>query len=184
MYNIGRHFTNQKKGGLIMKKTIIGMVVLACAVFFLSGCAGSSNDEAVADELSEKIIEDATGSKVDISNNGNDVTITSEDGNAQAQVGENLGWPSDKVGDLPELTGNIVYIGTGDDGGTMISLENVKQADAEAYLQKILDLGYTGTNMSDDTEVFFMGKKDGKDQATFQYSFESGEATIMFLAVE
>ncbi len=165
-----------------MKKTIIGVVVLFCAVFFLSGCAGNSTDEAVANELSEKIVEDATGGKVDVSNNGNNVTITSEDG--QAQAGENLSWPTDKVGDLPELTGNIVYVGTGDDGGTAISIENVKKADAEAYLQEILGLGYTGTNMTDDSEIFFMGQKDGKDQATFQYTFESSEATIIFLAVE
>lgn len=163
-----------------MKKVIVTFVFLICAVFLFAGCGEKSMEEKVAEAISEEI----TDVEMDITDDDGNVIIETENGSVELESGENLQWPEGKTGDLPELAGNIVFVSVDDNGGATISLENVEKSDAESYFEQIIALGYIGTNMTDETEVFFSGRIDEKNEVTFNYNFETKEALIIFLDVE
>ena len=105
--------------------SIIGIVFISILVI---GCGKSASEKAA-----EKIIEEQTGSDVDIE--GEKVTIKTEEGDKI--VYGSTSWPESELGKrLPSLKGEIVslvesaeYIG--------IALENISQTDIDAYINKL-----------------------------------------------
>ena len=111
-----------------MKKAI-AIIMALIIMLALSGCF--SPQKAI-----ENVIKSQTGVDVDISNDGETVTISGKDGDDD--VSYTIGgqkWPSDKMGDLPELKCTVLStVSTGD--GSVVVFEGVSRDDAKAYIQK------------------------------------------------
>ena len=71
-----------------MKKMIAILVIVLIFGVFVSGCRKS-----VGDRIAEGIAEDMTGADVDISGDGENVTI--ETGEGTFSAGENVEWPGE-----------------------------------------------------------------------------------------
>lgn len=157
-----------------MKKNIAITLAVLLVAFTLCACAASSEKAA------EKMIENITGQKVDIEDGGDSITIKGNDGESMTvTTGGDQAWPTDKLGDLPELKGKIISVIEA--GGTChVSLEDVSEADIKAYIQELKDMGYAdGSEYSDeDGMIVFSGTKDDH-QATVSYYPEGGSGAGM-----
>lgn len=94
---------------------------LLLLVIFLGGCG--LNSSKISEKAAEKVIENQTGSKVDLSNNGETMTVKSSDGSLTFGAKE---IPSDFPSDVPVYPGskpNGSYVATGKDNGLLVGLE-------------------------------------------------------------
>lgn len=148
------------------KAFIIFIIVL---VVFPTGCK-----KKMEEKIAEKIIEDATGSKVDISKNT--TTIKTEQG--ETKVGGNLKWPKDKMGNLPELKANITmvmedYDKERDINLGMIYFDSLKKDDAEKYMEAIKKLNYEEVFSTSSGDGFmYSGKDEDGSEVVFSYTFD------------
>ena len=118
-----------------MKRKLLMIFILLIAVSTLmTGCK-----KKLEEKIAEKIIEDATGGNVDISKDT--TTIKTEQG--ETKVGENLKWPKDIMGNLPELKANITMV-VEDKESTigMIYFDDLEVKNAENYLEAIIKLNH------------------------------------------
>lgn len=114
-------------------------------------------------KIAEKVIEDATGGKVDI--HKDTATIKTEHG--ETKVGENQKWPKDKMGDLPELKTNITmviedYDKEKDINLGMVYFSDLKKNDAEKYVEAIKNLKYESVLESSSGDGFMYSGKNEK----------------------
>ncbi|NLP43927.1 MAG: hypothetical protein GX351_04820 [Peptococcaceae bacterium] len=156
-----------------MKKAFTLCLILLC-LFTLVGCKSPS--EMAAEKITEKVLEDMTGGKVNV--DGEKITIETEDG-SELSLGGNE-WPKDKLGkDIPKLDGEVTYVANSD-VLCMIIVEGVKTAEFEKYLEKVKDAGYTQNEVSysDSSSMTYMATND--DDIAFQltYLIESEEVSI------
>ncbi|AGA67765.1 hypothetical protein Desdi_0211 [Desulfitobacterium dichloroeliminans LMG P-21439] len=157
-----------------MKKTLIFCFALFL-VFTLTGCKSPS--EAAAEKVSEKILEGATGGKVDL--DGEKATIKTEDGSVVSFGGNE--WPSDKLGeDIPKLNGKVTYVANSD-AMCMIIIEGVKAGEFEKYVEKVKDAGFNQNEMnySDNSTKTYMASnaKDIAFQLTYMVDTEEVSIT-------
>lgn len=156
-----------------MKRMIITLTAFAFIALALCACASPQ-------KMAQDIIKQQTGQNVEINNDGSTVTVKGENGeSAKYSVGNDLKWPADKLQGLPELKGSVKgVIETG--GGYYVTIDNVNQADARAYIQKLKDMGYgDGTELNDgeNHSLMFTGAK-GEAEVFFQCDTESGTVTL------
>jgi len=145
--------------------------VLGLALVTLVGCSQKP-----------KII-DADGTRVETQ--GNTVTVTSEDGEATINAGGGLSRPKDKMGDLPELRGNIIYV-IDTPQGVSVTFDEISKSDYDAYVAQIKAQGFESVfDMAMGDTIMFMGQKDqftvsvqlhldgsGKGACVIVYGFE------------
>jgi len=156
-----------------MKKIFTLCLILFC-IFTLAGCKSPS--EAAAEKFTEKIIEEATGSKVDV--DGDKVTIKTEDG-AEVSLGGNE-WPVDMLGkDIPKLDGKVTYVANSD-VMCMIIVEGVKASEFEDYLKKVKSAGYSQneTNFADSSNKTYIATNAEEIVFQLTYLIESQEVSI------
>ena len=104
------------------------------------------------------VYRDAAGNKVE--RQGDTVTVKTEDGNATIKTGGGQSWPKDKMGDLPELKGNILGV-VDTPQGTSVNFTEVSKADFDAYIVKVKAQGFEAVQeMEMEGMSMFMGQKD------------------------
>ena len=158
-----------------MKKTIAIMLALLIAATALCACSPT--------KLLEKAIKKETGQDIKIDKDGDTVTLQDKDGESvMISSGDDIKWPADKMGRLPELKGNITSA-LATDKGCVVLLDNVNKADAEAYIQKLKDMNLTEvTEMTTDLLLGYSGTIDNGQIAFTYYNSdeETGSASISY----
>ena len=156
-----------------MMKKILLVAVSVLLIVSLTGCA-----QAIGQKLAEKAIENATGNKVDISNNGDKVTIQGKDGQS-VTVGDTK-WPSSDLGKaVPQpAAGKVAGVVESNDG-VMISMENFAKADYDTYLDQIKNTYSTDpTNFSSDDSASYSAK-NGDGTISVGLVFSASDKTLL-----
>lgn len=140
------------------RKTYITFILLIVIVAtLLTGCK-----KTLEEKVTEKILESTSGADVDI--NKDTTTIKTDDGTTQ--MGTNIQWPKDKLGNLKELKANIIMLSEDKEKTlTYILFDGLKKDDADKYLESIKELGYEAIfeNTSADGFIYNGRDKDGFD---------------------
>ncbi len=156
-----------------MKRKLLMIFILLIAVSTLmTGCK-----KKLEEKIAEKIIEDATGGNVDISKDT--TTIKTEQG--ETKVGENLKWPKDIMGNLPELKANITMV-VEDKESTigMIYFDDLEVKNAEKYLEAIIKLNYESVFETTNDEGFmYSGKNEEGAEVVFSY-YNEGTGSLSY----
>ncbi len=154
-----------------MKRSAIIALIVIIAVFAV-GCKKS-----IEEKITENIIEEAVDGEVDL--DGDTSTIKTEEGSTQ--IGENLKWPKDKMGKLPELKANISMVM--DDANSqfvMVTFEDLNGKDATKYIEAIKALGYVATYETTTSDlVSFSGNHEDGTMVTLMYS-NAGDGSISY----
>ncbi len=163
-----------------MKSKIIIIFILLTAVFstLITGCQKKAEEK-----IAEKLIEDATGAKVDIS--GDTTTIKTEKG--ETKIGENQKWPKGKMGDLPELKANITmvvedYDKEKDINMAMVYFDGLKKDDAEKYVEYIKELKYESIfEVYNDDGFIYSGNNEDAAEVVFSYTDDGGTGSLAYI---
>lgn len=150
-----------------MKKLLAIALVAVLALAALAGCA-------------PKVIKDVDGTRVEVQ--GDTVTVKGEDGEATIKAGDNLPWPKDKMGDLPEIKGNILGV-IDTPQGVSVTIENVKKSEYEAYVAGLKELGYEAALELDnvgETSSLFQGKNEDGDTVSVQHHSDGDTCVIIY----
>jgi len=155
-----------------MKKAFTVCLILLF-LFTLVGCKSPS--EMAAEKLTEKVLGEATGGKVNI--DGDKITIETKDGSISLGGTE---WPNDMMGkNIPKLDGKVTYVANSDEL-CMIVVEEVKSSEFEKYLKKVKDAGYTQNevNYSDSSSVSYTATSADGIAFNVTYLIENEEVSI------
>lgn len=148
-----------------MKRKIFILFILLTIIIssLTTGCK-----KKIEEKIAEKIIEGTTGAKVDI--NKDTTTIKTEQG--ETKIGENLKWPKDKMGNLPEVKANINMVMEDKEATLgMIYFSDMKKGDAEKYIEAIKELKYESVfETSSDDGFMYSGKDEDGSEVVFSYS--------------
>ena len=157
-----------------MKKTFFVILALVLALTMLCACSPT--------KIIEKAIEKETGQVVKIDNDGDTITMQGKDGDSvMIASGDDLKWPADKMGPLPEMKGKITSVIAGEKGCNVM-LDGVARADADAYIQKLKDMNLSDVYGNElETMATFGGAGDDYS-VTFVFSGDdkSGTASITY----
>lgn len=161
-----------------MKRKVFIIFILLIAVFstLITGCK-----KKIEEKIAEKVIEDTTGAKVDISKDT--ATIKTEKG--ETKMGENQKWPKDIMGNLPELKANITMVTEDHDKQNdinlgMIYFDNLKKDDAEKYVESIKELNYESVFETSSGEGFmYSGQNEVGSEVVFSY-MNNGSGTLSY----
>jgi len=136
--------SNQKKSSG-NKTTLIILVVIA--VLILLGGVGYFLQQKSAEKTAEKVIEDATGGKVDISEGGNKVTIETDEG--KLTVGQNQ-IPDNFPSDVPVYTGAEVITSSESGDNFTLALKSTDTVSkvSDYYNGEVKSNGWTIANSS------------------------------------
>lgn len=164
---------------MMLKKNISRLLVVVM-VFSLMAVVTSCGK--VKEKIGEKIAEEATekllGENVEINNDG--FEIKGEDGES-FQVGEELDWPEDSMGDIPEFKGSIISSYSDDQTCTVI-LEDVDSDDVEDYIDELKDMDFEdGLEANNDEMIMYSGtREDEADTITVTFSKTEKGITIIY----
>ncbi|NLK98636.1 hypothetical protein [Defluviitalea saccharophila] len=183
---------------MMLKRICVVMTIIAL-VFALTACKSPS--EMAAEKMMEGIIEQATGADVDFdSDDGNltiktsegetnfsdeGITIHGEDGKTSISTGENLEWPADYMGDIPEPKGYNFVAVISSPVKSSVQFAGMSIEDAKSYYQSLIDLGYeskSGDDIVTDEIISYIGIK-GDQQVAF-VRLADGFTTIILEKVE
>lgn len=147
-----------------MKKRFF-VVFILILVIISTGCK-----KTIEEKIAENLVEDATGGDVDI----NKDSTTIKTGSSETKVGNNLKWPKDKMGNLPELKANITTaIEDKELTLSMIYFDALDKDEASKYVGKIKDLGYESVFETSDTNGFmYSGKDEDGSEVIFAYYYD------------
>ncbi len=147
-----------------MKKRFF-VVFILILVIISTGCK-----KTIEEKIVENLVEDATGADVDI----NKDSTTIKTGSSETKVGNNLKWPKDKMGNLPELKANITTAMEDKELTlSMIYFDALDKDEASKYVGKIKDLGYESVFETSDTNGFmYSGKDEDGSEVIFAYYYD------------
>ena len=122
---------------------------------------------------------DVDGNRVEV--RGNTVTFKGDDGEAVIASDGNLPWPKDKMGDIPELKGNITGV-VSTPGGDMVTLDGISKSEYESYVDKLKAQGYEAAYeaVADKNTMVFMGKK-GDNGVSVQFHSDGDKGICMII---
>lgn len=157
-----------------MKRKIFILFILLTIIIssLTTGCK-----KKIEEKIAEKIIEGTTGGKVDI--NKDTTTIKTEQG--ETKIGENLKWPNDKMGNLPELKANITMVMEDKEATLgMIYFSDMKKGEAEKYIEAIKELKYESVfETSSEDGFMYSGKDEDGSEVVFSY-FKDGTGSLSY----
>ncbi len=163
-----------------MKKAYTSIcIIIMIVILSLTGCGSVQNK--VSEKVGEKIAGDAIEGKVDITKDG----VKIEKDGVSYQTGDDLKWPAEAMGNLPEPKAKINAV-TNDDksveGGSVVYSE-MSQEEAKAYVEKLIGLGYTEekNNISGNENIGYSGKNSSGDAVVFTYSTSSKDGSIYYI---
>lgn len=117
-----------------MKKFIIPLLIVTLICFGSVGCGAKEKlEEKAAEKFAEEMLEQGGAEDVDI--DGDKVTIKGEDGEEVTIGGAE--WPKSTLGEsIPEFSEGTFASTMETSNYMMVSFEDVKEADAVAYIEK------------------------------------------------
>ncbi len=161
-----------------MKRTIAMMLTVLMMAASSAGCGKSS-----AEKATEDLVKDLTGMNVDLSGDSGMSSLKDDAGNG-IQVGLDLEWPKDHMGDLPKLEGSIISVLTAETGSSL-TVQDVSREDVDAYMQELKDLGYTDelseNEMTGNSFTFSARKDDGVVQLIYTPEKDDKASTCMLI---
>jgi len=139
---------SSKKGS----KTVVTIVIIVVAVLAILSIGGYLISRyllnKVAEQTTESLIEGATGGKVDIDSNGEDVSIETEDG-SYSMSGDNE-WPADMPSSVPKFTYGSVEASSksssGDSTNWSVTFTEVKSDAYDSYTTELEKAGWNETS--------------------------------------
>ena len=154
------------------------MIILLVLVIVFSLCACGKAKDKISEKTMEKIVEDAIGGNVNITEDGGKVEINGE----TYEAGENLEWPKDAMGKIPKPAANVTFVMKGDvNTGCTVALDEFSIDDAKEYVDKLKELGFKdGMDMSDSDGIIFSGKDSKGYLVNFVYNSSAEEGTIAY----
>lgn len=154
------------------------MIVFLLAAIIFSMCACGKAKEKITEKAMEKVVGDAIGGKVNITKDGGKIEVNGE----TYEAGENLDWPKDAMGELPEPKAKVTFVMKDDANmGCTVTVEEFSVKDAEKYLEMLKEKGFKeGMNISDEDGIMFTGKKDDGSVVNFIYNPDSKDGTIAY----
>ena len=168
-------------------KRIIIIASLCFALVLLTACgAGSTADATGAKDAVSDTAQSGWGasdtssqsaSDVLTSDSSADVDIALEEGDLQA--GNNLTWPADKMGNIPDLGGTITVVMAAETGACVV-YTGITEEQATAYVASLEALGYQGYNYSDDETIVFSGQDSAGASINFSYGMTSTESSVTY----
>lgn len=151
------------------KKILLILIVLIVSVLSM-GCMNKI-EEKIGTSIGEKIVEKTTGQEIDVDTDEQSVTMKSE--GMTVQSGENLDWPSDKMGNLPDPGGNIISIAEIEEGNStrvMTEFGEDEEVDVKEYIKQVEDLGYVeGSINESDIAYLYIGYKEESTRVGIDY---------------
>ncbi|NLY35794.1 MAG: hypothetical protein GX046_01015 [Tissierellia bacterium] len=149
------------------KKLITLLAMLLIFTLITVGCT-QKIEEKIGGKIVEKIAEKTTDGNVQIDTKDG-VSITTDGGTMQS--GENLKWPGESMGSLPEPKATIISIlQLEEENSTMVILSFEKDNGGADYMEKIADLGYIQRMLTkSDESVMYLGVKDDNTALMFNY---------------
>jgi hypothetical protein len=124
---------------------IVMTIVLLAAVF--SGCrrVREKAAENAAERIMEKAMEDQSGGKADVDINADDnsVSIKTDEGELTIQSGEDMEWPQDLKGKIPELKGIKIVGMMNQMGSIVVTFEGADMDGYEEYKSQLEADGFT-----------------------------------------
>lgn len=172
-----------------MRKKIVIVLILVMSLV-LTSCVKQKAEELIAEKVGEKILEKATGGKVDIDldNKGEMASIETDDG--KMVFGESLPWPKEAFSKIPELKRiNIMNVVEVDNGSTVsVSFSGITIAEARSYIKELKTSGFksqmdtvskesitfSGIDMKGNTIFILYGQGEGDDDGGGNLSFTKG----------
>ncbi|MDD4568725.1 MAG: hypothetical protein PHE70_01145 [Tepidanaerobacteraceae bacterium] len=160
-----------------MKKVLILFLVFVL-ILSVSSCGVKKKIEnKIGEAIGEKIIEGATGQKVDV--DGDQVTIKGEDGSKLTLGGGE--WPkSDLIQNIPEFKGGKIESAMSTEESVVMFIESVEQQDFEKYLKNIKnDFPEDVFEMNSDEAISYVGLNERSIQVQLTYEIESKSLSIV-----
>lgn len=156
------------------RKAYIFIVLLIALLSILAGCK-KTVEEKIGEKITEKVLESSSGADVDI----DDEITTIKTDQGTTQMGTNIKWPKDKMGNLKELKTNITMLSEDTDNEiTYIMFDSLKKEDAEKYIESLKNLGYKSVYevTSADTTVY-IGNNEKGFEVNFSY-YDGGTGSL------
>ncbi|NLZ91505.1 MAG: hypothetical protein GX918_06265 [Clostridiales bacterium] len=163
----------------MLRKTVLVMLCVAL-VFSLAACNVKQKiNEKIAEKVTEGVLEKIAGDGTDIDISEGGITIKGE-GGEKITIGGGE-WPKGGAANLlPEFKkGTIVSVANADTG-CMVLLEDVEEKDAEDYIEKVKNKGFTEKPIESygDSYYNYAAGLDEKTHASVLYDKKTKSMTI------
>ncbi len=163
---------------MIKNNLVVFLAVLI--LFALGGCGVQDKvNEKVGEKVTEGILNHATDGNAKVDIDGDKMSIKGKDGE-EFSFGDTK-WPDNKAARLiPEFKKGKVVSVLNSDGACLISVEQVKEKDAQQYLEEIKSQGFTNdtTEYSFDNTWSYSANKDENSMISLSYNSESQGLSI------
>ncbi|SCY76731.1 hypothetical protein [Alkaliphilus peptidifermentans] len=145
-------------------------------VLSLAGC--QKVDEKISEKVVEEIIGSATGGKIDIKKDG----LKLETGDTEMEVGDELEWPVEAMGDLPVPKARFDFIMKNDENKSCtVTFKDLDEDDGRAYFDILVEMGFKGgTYLNTDDILMFSGSRENGTGVNYNYNPISKEGFIIF----
>lgn len=163
------------EGEKIMKKNKLFTLfpLLLSVSLFLVGCG-----DKIEETLTEKVIEQGTDGEIDIDSKDGEVSFGTEDGSLT--TGENLEWPKESMGSLPEPDATFLSItDLKEEDATSVILTFDKNDGGSDYMEELIDLGYVQRSFTKtETNIMYMAVKEDNTSIILNYDTVEGNGSI------
>ncbi len=163
---------------MLKRLKVWGVVATALILILATGC-GAAQKKA-EQKISDKIAGQAIGGKVESSNNG----VKIEANGTTIETGQDLKWPQQAMGDLPQPNGKITAVmNSNSSEGCTVNVSEMSLDDAKAYVAKLKALGYKDgleINGADGRLYTVSGENSSGASAGFTYDADPKEGTIYY----
>lgn len=169
----------------------------ALITVFLLLMAGCDLDKKIGESITEGILEKAVGDDVDIEMDGEDFSLTTDEGDISFDEEEGMTfegedgsvmasggvyeWPSDQAAEyLPKFDGGKITYILNSKESCMLMIEETEMEDYEDYVKAVIDKGYTENKMESSAEdmVLYSATSVEGITATVYYSKSIATLTI------
>lgn len=156
------------------RKAYVFIVLLIALLSILAGCK-KTVEEKIGEKITEKVLESSSGADVDI----DDEITTIKTDQGTTQMGTNIKWPKDKMGDLKELKTNITMLSEDTDNEiTYIMFDSLKKEDAEKYIESLKNLGYKSVyEVTSADATVYIGNNEKGFEVNFSY-YDGGTGSL------
>lgn len=140
-----------------------------------------SLNEKIVEKVSETVVEKATDGALDMNIKDGEISFKDEDGE-EVTFGTTK-WPEDKAGALiPKFTKGKIVTVINSDAGSSIVLEEVEEKDFKAYIDEVMEQGYTNNiiEFASETGQVFSANKNEAELISILYDSESKTLHITY----
>lgn len=173
-------------------RKIISVLLILMMIVLMSGC---NIKEKISESISEKLIEEAAGDGTDVDINGEDVTVSTDEGEFSiddengmtfegedgsiVQSGGEYEWPKDQAAAyLPKLNaGTVTYILNSAES-CMLTVSEVSEKDYKKYKDDIIGEGYTNNTTESNAEDMLLYSGSTSDGVALTVFYTPSQETI------